>query len=203
MIREDPQIEKLARRRAGDPDIAEDALQEAFYAIAKMENPGQIRNLEAYFRRVLTNEIYHLLGQPKATLVENIDDVPEARPGGVNGRPRLPSPEEDVGGRLTVRSWKTRLAAQHAELIRKVPGRSPDPGRYRNMILTFAERMLMSWSAEDVSDSEYKAALRAHYPEWFAERGCTVDNVDQRLSRARADVNSVLRLIVHRDELYP
>ena len=33
-IREDPQVKDLARRRAGDPDVAQDALQETYYAMA-------------------------------------------------------------------------------------------------------------------------------------------------------------------------
>jgi DNA-directed RNA polymerase specialized sigma24 family protein len=43
-IREDPKVKQLARSRAGDSDLAEDALQEAYYSLALMENREQIED---------------------------------------------------------------------------------------------------------------------------------------------------------------
>ena len=48
-IRQDPQVRGLARREAGALDLAEDTMQEALYAVAKVKNPGGIENLGAYF----------------------------------------------------------------------------------------------------------------------------------------------------------
>jgi DNA-directed RNA polymerase specialized sigma24 family protein len=70
-ILDDPKVRSLARRRAGDSELAMDALQAAYCAVARVEDPTAIRNLRAYFCQVLTHEVYRLLGQLGATLVED------------------------------------------------------------------------------------------------------------------------------------
>ena len=80
-IREDPKVRSLALRRAGDPELAEDALQEAYCAVAGLKNPQRIEDLRAYFCRVLINEVYHLRGQLRATLVEDFESLVEVRQG--------------------------------------------------------------------------------------------------------------------------
>ena len=55
-IREDPRMRSLAIRYAGHPDLADDALQSAYYAVARLKNLEQIQNLRAYFRKVLIRE---------------------------------------------------------------------------------------------------------------------------------------------------
>ena len=183
----------IARRRAGDPDIAEDALQEAFYAIAKAKDPEQISNLRAYFLQVLTHEIYRLLRQLKATtLVDDFAGVADARP----------TFEDAVTRELLTRKWRERFAAQRAHLLQTVPGRSRDQRRYRELIVAVAQEVLVSVVNGDVSYADTDSALCAGYPEWFADSHCTVDNAQQRLSRARADVTGVLRNVVDRADLY-
>ena len=70
-IREDPRIKRLARRYAGDPALADDALQRTYYALAKLKNLEQITNLPAYFRKVLVRQVHRERGQLDATLVED------------------------------------------------------------------------------------------------------------------------------------
>ena len=193
-VREDPQVVNFARWRAGDPDIAEDALQEAFYAIAKMKNPERISDLRPYFIRVLTHEIYRLLRQLKGTTL--VDDFA----GLADARQRF---EAAVTRDLLTQMWRERFAAQRAHLVQAVPGRSRDQGRYRGLIVKVAEEVLMALVNGDVSHADADSVLCAAYPEWFADGGCTVDNAQQRLSRARADVNGVLRIVVSRTDLYP
>jgi DNA-directed RNA polymerase specialized sigma24 family protein len=192
-IREDPQVINIARWRAGDPDIAEDVLQEAFYAIAKMKDPEKIGNLRAYFIQVLTHEIYHLRGQLKAaTLVDDLTGQADARPAFVDA----------VIRELLTQKWRERFAARRAHLIQAVPGHSRDQGRYRNVIVTVAEEVLIALVNREVSNADKDSLLCAAYPEWFADRRCSVDNAQQRLSRARADINSVLRIVVDRTDLH-
>ena len=59
-LRQDPEIRSLAQRYAGNPSLAADALQAAFYATAAIKHPDRIDNLRAYFIRVLKHEAYRL-----------------------------------------------------------------------------------------------------------------------------------------------
>jgi len=61
-IWKDPQIFRVALRHAGDADLAEDGLQETFYAVARVTDPQRIENLRAFFCTVLIRKIYHLRG---------------------------------------------------------------------------------------------------------------------------------------------
>ena len=76
-IRQDPQVRSLARRRAVSLDLAEDALQEAYYAVAKVKNPGQISNLRAYFCRVLVRKADELRDEkgPRSAHACALDDA--------------------------------------------------------------------------------------------------------------------------------
>ncbi len=85
-IRDDPKVRSLARQRAGDPDLAMDALQAAYCAVARVADPAAIRNLRAYFCQVLIRETYRLLGQLGATLMEDFASVADARQGRSGGR---------------------------------------------------------------------------------------------------------------------
>ena len=63
VIREDPQVKKLARTWAEDPDLAEDALQETFYVIAGIEHPERIEDLKKYFCSLVVRKALWLRGQ--------------------------------------------------------------------------------------------------------------------------------------------
>ena len=69
------------------------------------------------------------------------------------------------------------------------------------MIVTVAEQVLRAIMVEDISDTDYNTALRAAYPEWFAEPGYPQNTYHQRFSRARADVRALLRTIINPDDL--
>lgn len=51
---------RLARVRAGDLELAEDALQQAYYLMARIEDPSGIEDPRAYFCRVLIRVIHDL-----------------------------------------------------------------------------------------------------------------------------------------------
>jgi len=202
-IRQDPQVRSLARRRAGSLDLAEDALQEAYYAVAKVKNPGQISNLRAYFCRVLVRNADELRGQLATHPADDVADLADVRHDMVVSQPPAPAIDETVSRRLLARKWREHFTAQRRDLVRNVPGRSPDPGRYRDLIVSVAERVLLSIVFGDPSDADGNLALSVAYPEWFAGEGCAVGNGHQRFSRARADVCGVLRLVVRRADLLP
>lgn len=202
-IQQDPQVRGLARREAGNLDLAEDALQEAFYAVAKVKNPGGIENLRAYFCRVLVREAHRVRGQLGAYPVDDVASVADMRQDMLVSQSAAPSVDRMVGDRLLRRTLHERFTALRASLVRDVPGRSHDPVRYRNLIVSVAEHVLLAGALGDVSEADGNLALSAAYPEWFVGEGCAIANGHQRFSRARADVCRILRLIVSRTDLFP
>jgi hypothetical protein len=200
---EDPQIRRLARSRAGDPELAEDALQETYCVLANHRSPEKIEDLRRYFATTLIHEIYRLQRQGKATVVGNIEEVADARRGHAWGRPPPEPFDQIVCTQLLARTGLMFLAAHRASLTRERPGRSADPSRYRRLVVTVAERVLIAIATGDVSDADSNPALRAEYPEWFGGEGCETANAHQRFKRARDDVQGLLRRIIDRGDLYP
>ena len=65
----------LARTRAGDPELAEDALLEAYYAVARLENPERIADPRAHYCGVLLRSIHKLRSQRGAALIDDFEVV--------------------------------------------------------------------------------------------------------------------------------
>jgi hypothetical protein len=195
----DPDVQRLAVRRTGDPDLAEDALLAAAAAVAGLSDLARIKDLKAYFCRVLINEVYHLLGQlssarpcDPATLVAMADVESSA-----------PLPGEQAVTRLLVQTWLERFRAECAPLRAAVPGRSPQPDRYRGLIVQTAAHILRTALDGNVSWADCNEALQAALPDWFGQHGSAENTCHKHLSRARRDVQDLLRAIVSRDELLP
>ena len=198
----DPEIWKLALRRAGNRELAEDALQEAYYSIARAEDHGHINNLRAYFQRTLINQIGHLRGQLGPIPVEDLDAlVRSQRPGALPSASNEPGPDEAAVWRQLAADWQERFRRELERLQALVPDRSPDPVRYRNVIVEAADSILGSAGDGHVNWTDSDAALRAAYPDWFSDPSCSRDTRYQRCSRARHDVRTLLMVVVHRDEL--
>ncbi len=192
----DPEVRRLAVRRAGDPDLAEDALQQAVCAVAQMGNLGRIKDLKAYFCRVLINEVYHLRGQlAAARACVPLTEVTEAR---ISGRP---SDEAAMVAAVMATTWQERFSARRGRLRASVPGRSSQPSRYRDLIVAVAERVLLAAFDGGVSQADSNEALQAAFPEWFGQPGAAANTCHQHLSRARRDVQALLQGLVGRDEL--
>src|ERR1700761_3427186 len=105
-----PRIKNLARRRAGDPEVADDALQSAYCAVVRVEHLDKIENLRAYFCRVLIHEVHRERGQLRATLVEDFDRVAEEGQAAVGcHRTSLTCFQDSVCTSLQGRSWLKRL----------------------------------------------------------------------------------------------
>lgn len=199
-IAQDPQIRELASRLAGDPGLAEDALQEAYYAVRRTRNPEEIKDLRAYFCTVLSNKVRRFRGQLReAVLLENFEYLAEAHQG--ESSCNLTSVEETVSTSMACQAWLERFAALSADLCKVVPGRSDDPDRYRDVIVAVADLVLLAIVRGDYSPADSNQALRAAYREWFGSEACAADNAYQRFCRARADVRDLLKCIISRDEL--
>ena len=200
----DPAMQKLALSLAGDPDLAEDALQEVYYAMARVRNPEAIDNLRGYVYTVLANTVRCLRGQLRsAVLVEDMERLAEVNQDVPGCNPASPvAVEETVTMSMTRQIWLERFAALRADLRKTVPGRSDDADRYRDVIVGVAGRVLRAVVDGDVSRADVNQALRARYPEWFGREASAADNEHQRFSRARADVRDLLRCVISRDELH-
>jgi hypothetical protein len=193
----DPEVRRLAVRRAGDPDLAEDALQQAVCAVAQIGNLGRIKDLKAYFCRVLINEVYHLRGQlAAARACVPLTEVTEAR---LRGRPSDEATAVLTG--LMARTWLDRFRAQRDRLRASVPGRSSQPSRYRDLIVAVAENILVATVDGSISQADSNERLQAAFPEWFGQPGAAANTCHQHLSRARRDVQALLQGIVSRDDL--
>jgi DNA-directed RNA polymerase specialized sigma24 family protein len=201
-IRQDPQVIRRARARAGDLELAEDALQETYAVMARIKDPGAIEDLRAYFCRVLIRVINVLRGQLGAILPADFTALADTCQPKVRGEALQNPVPETVATHLLAHDWLERFNAEREFLTAAVPGRSPDPFRYREIVASVAEKVLRSIITADVCDADGNPALCAAYPEWFADDGGTASNTHQRFSRARADVRCLLRAIVNRDDLY-
>jgi hypothetical protein len=200
VIREDPQVKNLAHRRAGDPELAKDALQEAYYAMAKMD-PVQIEDLRKYFCTVVTHTAYRLRGQLRAAVVDDPAGLVDASGRKLGGESLPPTFDEAVHTNMMGDNWRECLAMNHVALTSNVPGRSPDSDKYRNVIATVSKEMLNAILTGDFREVDLNLALRAAYPEWFAERCVGVSNIYQRFARARADIRDLLKTVISLDEL--
>ena len=181
--------------------MAEDALQETFYALARIRQPQHIDDLRKYFCKVLIHSVYRLRGQLGAVTVDDAGGLVDASGRGFGGEAPQPLLDEVVHTNMVARNWHERLAKHRAALTGSVPGRSPEPGRYRDVIMTTAEGMLLAIVIGDFREVDLNLALRAAYPEWFAERRVAMSNIHQRLTRARADIRDLLKTVISLDEL--
>lgn len=200
VIREDPQVKNLARRRAEDPELAKDALQEAFYAMAKMD-PAQIEDLRKYFCTVVTHTAHRLRGQLRAAVVDDAAGLVDGCGRKLGGESLPPAFDEAVHTDMVADDWRGRLDMNYVALASNVPGRSPHPDRYRNVIAAVSKEMLNAILAGDFRDIDLNVAMRATYPEWFAEQGVDISNIYQRFTRARADIRDLLKTVIRPDEL--
>lgn len=196
-IRQDPRIKRLALRYAGHPDLADDALQSAFYAVARLKNLAQIENLRAYFCRVLIREVHQARGQLGAAPVEDFACVAETR----QDRMSPPSIEDAVCASLQARSWLERLVIERDALMAAVPARSDDPGRYRAVIFDSAEQVLRDGINGEFSEGGTNPAFRMAYPEYFDQPDASPNTSHQRFRRARVDLRALLQVVVSQDEI--
>src|ERR1700753_271709 len=133
-IWQDPRVRGFARRVAGDPEVAEDALQSTYYAMARLKHLAEIENPKAYFYRVLLREIGHERAQLGAILVEDFPRTAEEQ------QSTAPVPQESSAGFedlacTSVQFWsmRQRLVAQRRKWLASIAARSADPARYRTV----------------------------------------------------------------------
>jgi DNA-directed RNA polymerase specialized sigma24 family protein len=199
-IANDPGVKSLAKRHGGDRELAEDVIQESLYAVIRISDPDRIEDRRAYFCTVVIHAADRLRRVSGTTLLDDLETALRTRRG------RSPAPrslEQAAVFHLMVQTWLARLVERKTQLRETVPGRSADPDRYRDLIVTIAEPVLLAAAHGEASTEDSNPALQARYPEWFAEPGCAENSCHQRLSRARADLRVLLQKVVTHDELLP
>lgn len=195
----DPAIRRLAERRAGSRELAEDAIQETIWHISR-QDVRKIDNLDAYFRRALIHEISHRLSRPGPILVEDIASA--AEPEVAWAHPVPPdSVEREAEMRRLARSLLGRLDRDREQLMATVSRRSPDPHRYRAAIVAAARAIFLMLLQGAVAKADFNEVLKSTYARWFAEARLAHDVIDQRLSRGRQDVRMLLQRLLPREEL--
>jgi DNA-directed RNA polymerase specialized sigma24 family protein len=194
---QDPQVRGYAWRRAGDRDLADDALQTTYYLMARLKHLAEIENLKAYFYQVLRHEIDRQRGELRAGLVEDPSRPAENCQPGARAQDKSPPAFEDaVCVSVLFRHLHKRLVSRREELLATVPARSADPGRYRAVIYAAACQILSDGGKGEVSEADSNEALQASYPEYFAQPGASANTCHQRCLRARADVRKLLQALI-------
>jgi len=184
-IWQDPQVRGYARRRAGDRDLADDALQTTYYVMARLKHLAEIENLKAYFYKVLQHEIDR---QRKRLLKVQVEDFARV----TEDRQPMTGFEDSVC--TSVQFWylHRRLVAERDRALASVPGRSADPDRYRGVIYAAACQILSDGMKGEASEADTNDAFRVSYPAYFAQPGVSANTSDQRFHRARLDVKALL-----------
>ncbi len=199
---QDPAIRALARRRARSRELAEDALQDTFYAVAQTGHPEAIEDLRAFFCKSLIRTIGRQLSLSGPMLTEDISATADrSQDLSLFAASPLASVESEAQLHILAEAVLTRLDRDRAELMTKVPGRSGDPRRYRYTIVDAAGTILRLLLRGPVTKVDWNAVLQAGYPQWCNEPGLPQETMYQRLSRARADVRGLLRVILPRDSI--
>jgi DNA-directed RNA polymerase specialized sigma24 family protein len=195
-IWQDPRVRGFARRVAGDPDVAEDAMQSTYYAITRLKHLAEIENLKAYFYRVLLREIGRERAQLGAILVDDFTHTAE------EGKVTVPVHQEssdgfEDGACTSVQFWsmRQRLVGQRLKLLASIAARSADPARYRTVICAAAEQVLCAGMMGEPSDADGNDAFRAAYPQYFAQAGASANTLHQRFLRARGDLRALLQAL--------
>lgn len=192
-LRQDPKIVRLALRlAAGYPELAEDGLQETFYLLATIRDPGRILNLRAYFCTTL----YHAINSQRTQIVLVDPDVlgRQIDPWNVLG-PQAQDVPELAHWHILCAKRQSKFRRIRGEMLAVTPASSPDPARYRALILAIVENLLAEAFYGCTSRAELNADLCDGYPEWFNDSGVLAPTRYKRLSRARHDLKVVLTTI--------
>lgn len=201
----DPEMLRLAIRRAGSRELAEDAIQETARALGERKSLDEIENLRGFFYVALIHEIDHQLGRPSAIPAGDVGEIWGRHQDSTFLARALPpaAVEWDAQLRLLACEVLSRLDRECTGngLAALVPGRSRNPGLYRTAIARAAKAIFALLFEGYVTAADWNAILKAAYPQWCDEPGLARDARDQRLSRARRDVQFLLRAVLSRDQL--
>lgn len=204
-IAADPEMFRRAVRRAGSRELAEDAMQETVRAIVDRKSPAAIENLRAFFYVALIREIDHQLGRPAAIPAADIGALSDRGQdrGSLSIAPLQAPIQDEAHMRILAEAVLARFDRGRASdmLMTLVPARSDDPRRYRTAIVAAARAVFDLLLDGHVTAADWNAILKAAYPQWCDEPGLARSAIDQRLSRARRDVQSLLRSLISRDQL--
>jgi DNA-directed RNA polymerase specialized sigma24 family protein len=201
LLRQDPGIRSFARRIARNRELADDALQEAYYAVSRVKDPTAIKDLRSYFCRAVRNQVIGMSRQPCPRPAAEIDTMLAATTSDGPHPSLHGSPCEASGIRSAQRArW---LASITGPLTSEIPGRSDEPDRYRLAVAEVARWALEALMDGELSTADMNDLLISRHQEWFAAAGSYTNTCHQRLSRARRDAFTLLGAVISRDELRP
>ena len=186
-IRQDPKVIRLAIKWAGDRELAEDALQTAYYRVASVQDPERILNLRAYFLRTLKNEITGLYSVRQPVLLDDLEALTPAQSGpALYGPAAEPAVDDQACNALQTQAWLKRHARQRAPLIAAVPGRSADPARYRNVIYAAAKQVLLGHLSLEPNDADVPKRPPGRLSGALRRAGCCAQHAAPALPAAPA-----------------
>jgi len=195
-IASDPVMYRHARRVAGE--LAEDVLQETWYLVAQARVRGPISNLRGYFYRVMVNTARRMR-EEIARHGTPVDDPASAARSRRSRDLAVASAESEALLRLLAAARRDLLRRRREELREEIPECSPDPNRYRDVILAVADAMLVGEGPSN--RAEINETLIATYHEWFDAPDATPATAYQRRCRARESIRQVLAAVIGPDDL--
>jgi hypothetical protein len=202
-IVQDRQVVALAVRWSADHELAEDALQTAYCQVATAPHPEAIVNLRAYFLWTLKNEITSTYSVRRPVPVDDLEAVTPPQPSTtLYGRAPERAVADQACATAQTQVWVNRHAARHDELIAKVPARSTDRARYREVIYAAAKQAFLGHLSLEPNDPAFPEVLKEVYPGYFDDPAVAPNTLHQRLSRARDDITAVLPKTIKREELF-
>lgn len=199
----DPRTQRLARKYAGD--LAEDALQETYYTVARAHEHVPIRDVRAYFCRALINRSWRMR-QELAHAPFPVDDPDQAVQGSGQrrgGPASAGSAEHEAIANISAGARRALFRQSHDELLASISASSPDPVRYKETILALAARIVAGTGEGPANQAEINENLVAGYAEWFNDPGCEPAALYQRRCRARDSIQAVLLRVIGPDDLSP
>jgi hypothetical protein len=204
-IATDPEMIRRAARRAGSRELAEDALQETVRAITERKTVEPIENLRGFFYVSLIREIDHQLGRPAAIPAGDAAAIADRYPDGTSMSTAYAtvSVESEACMQLLAEAVLHMFEHESARerLMALVPARSDDPHRYRAAVVAATKAIFGLLLDGYVTAADWNFILKTTDPQWCDEPGLARAAIDQRLSRARRDVRSLLRSVLSRDQL--
>lgn len=194
----DPGIRRIAVWHAGSEELADDALQEAYYRVRQVRDPDHISDLRGFFRRVLIDTCSRQSSRRQRLLfLEELEAEQQEEALATDAV----SLQDEVASKLALEAVIRTFRDHRDRLTALVARRSPEPARYQDAIVNVGLKYYLGVRQGSVTTQDLNAMLKDAFPGWFLDTRRSADTSFQRLSRGRADMRALLQAVVSKADL--